>query len=309
MSRDGYFAAALPMKVPLFQLCSLLLLVSASSGCTELRARQEAREGNGFFLQGDYSSAAEKYRAAEALLPTLPVVVFNKGLACRQQMLPGAKSPENERVVRCALEAFKRYQELRPSDPRGEQLYVQTLFDADRFETLVGIYEAELRASPAHLGSINGLIQVYSRWDRFPDALRWTVRRAEVASQDAEAQYAVGVLIWNRLFQKGGGRERATFDPRSESAVLPPPFAEDDITGGERVRLADLGISHLEKALSLREGNREAMTYLNLLYRQKSYAFFDSLSDFQATMDKAESWRKKAMQVDASQKAAPSSER
>ena len=41
---------------------------------------------------------------------------------------------------------FQVYEDLlRPEDKRGEQLYVQTLFDADRFDTLNEMYEAQLR--------------------------------------------------------------------------------------------------------------------------------------------------------------------
>jgi hypothetical protein len=308
VSRDGHFAAALPMNSSTASLCRLLALLAALPACTELRARREAREGNGFFLEGNYSAAAEKYRAAEQLLPSLPVIAFNRGLACRQLMLPGSKTAENERFVRCALEAFDRYKKLAPSDPRGDQLYVQTLFDADRFENLVGIYEAELAAAPGSLAAINGLIQVYSRWDRFQETLNWTIRRAEVARQDAEAQYAVGVLVWNRLFQRGGSGARAQFDPRVEGAV-PPPTSEGEILGEERVRLADQGIAFLERALALRPAYREAMIYANLLYRQKSYAYFEQPAEYQAALDKAEAWRQKATQADLTQKSTVSPRR
>jgi len=303
VSRGGHFAAALIMKPSIHSICRLLLLLGASSACTELSARRVAREGNTLFADGNYAAAALKYAEAEQLMPTLPVIPFNRGLACRQLMLPGAKTAENERSVRCALEAFDRYKKLVPSDPRGDQLYVQTLFDADRFETLVKLYEGQLRSRPDDLAAINGLIQVYSRWDRFQDALRWTVKRAEVKNRDAEAQYAVGVAIWNYLFQKGGSGPRASFDPRVEGAIPPPP-GEGEVLGEERIRLADQGITFLERALAIRPSFREAMTYLNLLYRQKAYAFSDRPAEFQAAIDKAESWRQKAMQADAPSKPA-----
>lgn len=284
-----------------------LLVVAALgslSGCAELRARSHAREGNQLYHDGNYEAAVREFEAAEQIFPELPVVALNKGLACRQMMIPGSKSPEHQRAVDCALDAFKKLQTLRPDDPRGEQLYVQTLFDGDRYEILAAMYEKEHRERPTDVAPINGLIQVYSRWERPDDALRWTMRRAEVQSKEAEAQYAVGVFIWNELYQKGGSGDKATYDPRPDAVnpALPPVFGEGDIVGEERVRLATLGIQHLEKALSIRPTYREAMTYMNLLYRQKSIAYFDEPAKWQEAIDAAESWRKKAMESDLSAK-------
>jgi hypothetical protein len=47
-------------------------------------------------------------------------------------MAPGSKSSEQARAVDCAVESFLKLKQLRPEDPRGDQLYIQTLFDGDR---------------------------------------------------------------------------------------------------------------------------------------------------------------------------------
>lgn len=278
------------------RLFSLLCLVLALTGCAELRGRRHAREGNRLFLEGDYAKAAAEYSAAEQLLPSLNVITLNHGLACRQLMVPGAKGPAQEEAIRCALEAFSRLKKSQPADPRGEQLYLQTLFDAERFDDLVAHYQEQLKNAPQNLEAINALIQIYSRRERWDDALHWTQRRAEIAQRDAEAQYTVGVFIWNRLFQRGGHGERATYNPSGDvAATPPPPFNEGDIVGEERVRLADLGIAYLEKALALRPNYREAMTYLNLIYRQKSYAYFAQPEQWRINLEQAMAWQKKAL--------------
>ena len=40
------------------------------------------------------------------------------------------------------------------------------------------------------------------------------------------------------------------------------------------------------------------MTYLNLLYRQKSFAFFDRPEDWKAAVDAAEKWRLDATKLE-----------
>jgi tetratricopeptide (TPR) repeat protein len=279
----------LPLRIP------LLVTLTFALGCSELRARQHAREGNKHFREGDYAGAVEAYSASEALHP-LPVVLFNKGLACRQLMLPGAKTERNDRAVDCALAAFSRMKQLNPADLRAERLYQQTLFDADRFEALAHIYEQALKRDPQDPIALNAMIQVQARWGRFAEALRYTIERAERRPKDAEAQYAVGVFVYNRLFEKGGGPEKSNFDPRAEGldAKPTPTFAPGDIVGEERIQLADRGITYLKRALALRPNYADALTYLGLLERQKSFALFDNPTQWQVAVDSAQGFARRA---------------
>lgn len=281
-------------------LCAVVAV--SALGCSEFRARQRAREGNRHFQEGNYTAAVASYSAAEQLHP-MPVISLNKGLACRQLMMPGAKSRANEGAIDCALASFRRLKEQRPSDPRADQLYQQTLFDADRFDELARLYTAQLQKDPADLASLNGLIQVYSSSGRWDDALHWTIERATRAPRDAEAQYAVGVLIYTHLFEKGGGTEQSAYDPRPGAAPQPTPAtAPGDITGPARVALAERGIAFLKHALELRPAYVEAVTYLGLLYRQESFAYFDQPAQWQTAVDTAEEFRKRAGALQAQRK-------
>jgi tetratricopeptide (TPR) repeat protein len=277
----------------------IFVLLALLPGCSELRGRRHAREGNRLFEAGNYEQAVAEYDEAERLRPGLPQVALNKGLACRQLLGPGVPRPETERAASCALAAFQHLKELRPNDPRADQLYVQTLFDADRYETLAAMYQKQLAERPNDRAALDGLVQVYSRWDRWEDALRWIIKRADSDPSDAAAQYSVGAFVWDVLFRKGGSAEKNQFDPRAGAAdggVAAPLFGINDIVGQRRVQLAETGIAYLQKALQLRAGYREALTYLNLLYRQKSFAYFNDPAAWQAAVDKAESYRKQAVE-------------
>jgi hypothetical protein len=315
------------------RVCTLLLLVLSLAGCSELRARSHARDGNELYKRGEYAAALDEYERSERLYDRLPVVALNKGLTCRQLIVPGSRSAESQRAAACALSAFKRLATLRPDDPRGEQLYVQTLFDADRYDELAAMYEAQLRKRPDDMLAINGLIQVYTRSDRPEQALRWTIARADQHRSDADAQYAVGVAIYYELLQKGGGPDKSSYDPRSAASDTParpndpaekagnasrksdaqaakvadparPLFGVSDIVGQRRLSLADQGIGYLERALAVRPSHREALVYLNLLYRQRSFALFDQPGEWQKAVDAAESYRSRALALEAAARAA-----
>jgi tetratricopeptide (TPR) repeat protein len=292
----------------------LFALMAVTAGCSELQARRHAREGNDHFQSGDFAGAVREYEQADELHPGLYVVSFNRGLACRQLMIPGAKSAEQDRAVDCALAAFQKLKELRPEDPRGEQLYVQTLFDADRFDTLSAMYEAQLKKDPNDLAAINSLIAVHSRADHWADALRWSMKRADIQPKDAEAQHTVGVMIYQRLAQKGGSPDKSSYDPRPDPNASPkeqalkmaPPFTVGDIVGSERARLADLGVNYLNRALEIRPGYQEALVFMGLLYRQKAFAYFEKPTEWELCNKIAEEWRLKATQASPPLQHAPS---
>lgn len=284
---------------------ALLCLLSATA-CSELRARSRAREGNELYREGEYAAAARAFVEAEQLHPGLPVVALNHGLACRQLMLPGSHTPSSEQAADCALAAFARLRQLAADDPRGEQLYVQTMFDAERYRELAEMYGAQLAEQPDNLRALNGLIQVYSNWDRPAETLHWLRERAKRQPQDPEAQYAVGVSIFSRLFRAGGGADKAAYDPRGGASPeqTRPLFSVDDIVGKERAELAAVGIAHLQRAIALRPAYQEAFVYLNLLYRQKSFAYFDQPEAWFAAVEAAERYRAQAGAPDSAHAAA-----
>src|SRR6185295_15851121 len=152
-----------PMNGPSARARAALLLSIAisggvsSPGCTELRGRRRIREGNRLYGEGRYKEALERYRSAEALVPEMPLLWLNEGLACRQLMIPGARTADSDGAVDCAVAAFERQRQLAPADPRAEQLLVQTLFDGDRFEALAARYGERLKKDPADLAAVGGM--------------------------------------------------------------------------------------------------------------------------------------------------------
>jgi hypothetical protein len=84
-----------------------------------------------------------------------------------------------------------------------------------------------------------------------------------------------------------------------EPELIPPPAPPaalpGDVTGQARVELADQAIAHLEKAVALRPHYADAMTYLALVWRQKSFALFGELPAWQQAVDRANEWQQRAL--------------
>lgn len=257
------------------------------------------QEGNAAYRDGNYKEAVKLFDEAAKYMPNFPTLYLNKGFTCKQLVIPGSKTPESVVGANCAIEAFKRFMELKPDEPKGEMLYVQTLFDADRFSTLAEMYESRFAANPKDAQAVAGLMQVYSKWEKMDDALKWYQVNLELKPKDAEAFYAAGTFIYNQLLLKGGAADKQMWDPRpgAVNTGTPPIWLETDLQGQQRIDLAEAGIKYLEKAIELRPTYTDAMAYVNLLWRQKSFAYFDNPTEWQACVDKSAEWARKTMEV------------
>jgi len=303
--------------------CAAALVALAAAGgalgCSEVRGRKRIQEANELYKRGRYHEAVAAFESAEALVPNLPTLWLNKGYTCRQLIAPGGHDPESRRAADCALDAFRRLHELAPKDPRAEQLTVQTWFDTDAFETLEKNFLERAARAPGDYDVVHSLQEIYYKWGKWPQALEWSARAAALRPNDAEAQYGVGTFIWQILAARGGGPDMAAYDPRprpapagdeaaparprrrgksDEPELVPPPpppaSMPGDVTGKARVDLADQAIAHLEKAIALRPHYPDAMTYLALVWRQKSFALFAEPAAWQQAVDRANEWQKRA---------------
>jgi tetratricopeptide (TPR) repeat protein len=289
-----------------YSICVSTAIALLVGGCTQVRGRKRIQEANELYRRGKYAEAVALYEEAETLVPNLATLWLNKGYTCRQLIAPGGKDAESRRAAGCALEAFRRLGEIAPHDPRAAELTLATWSDIEDFPALESTFLDRNRRAPDDVDVVRGLQDVYYRWGKWPEALKWSKRAAALRPEDAEAQYGVGTFVWQILSARGGGSEMATYDPWPHAAPEPgkplgapapsPPLAAmSDVTGTLRVELADQGIAYLEKALARRPRYPEAMTYASLLWRQKSFALFADPIAWQGAVDEADAWQQKAL--------------
>ncbi|MBI5479336.1 MAG: tetratricopeptide repeat protein [Deltaproteobacteria bacterium] len=227
-------------------VAAALLAGAAATGCQDLRARQLLKSGNDYYRKGEYQLAVESYKKAEAIRPDIVQVHLHQAYAGLSLFVPGDTSPPNQQVAKDAIDAFNRYLKLRPADEKIRQIMIQTLIDSGRYDDALNFFKAKLAENPKDLEAIKALGVISSKAGRFEDGLGWYERRAQVTPNDPEAFYAIGTLCWERLYQRS------------------------DKAGEERIKLADRGIAALKHAVELKPKYVEAITYINLLYRERA---------------------------------------
>lgn len=273
----------------------MLAILAVCGSCTELHGRKEIQEGTAAYKRGDFTGAVAHFQRAIALLPAQPIAWLNLGYACRELVVPGATSGENRAPALCALDAFKHLRDLAPSDPRGDRLYVQTLFDAGEYRSIERTFSLRHERNPTDVDVVLALQQVYVRMGRWRDALTFYRKAAALRPNDPEAAYSAGTFIWQVLVAHGGGPAVDGYDPRPRpNRPARPAPGPDDVTGAERVALAEEGIALLERAAALRPHFTEALAYTGLLYRQESYARFDDPPAWERAVNQAAAYAARA---------------
>ena len=273
----------------------------------EVRGRKQIQEANELYKRGKYAEAVAAYEEAETLVPNLPTLWLNKGYTCRQLIAPGrqgSREPARRRLRARRVQASRR---ARAPGPARRPAHAPDLVRHRRLRRARGrTSSARNRRAPDDVDAVRGLQEVYFKWGKWREALDWSKRAAALRPDDAEAQYGVGTLRLAGAVGHGGGARDGGL--RAPGPHPPAPTARRDRSPrraarrrGERHhrrRCASSwptrGIAYLERALALRPRYPEAMTYLALLWRQKSFAFFADPIAWQGAVDEADDWQKRA---------------
>ncbi|MCA9673240.1 MAG: tetratricopeptide repeat protein [Myxococcales bacterium] len=258
---------------------ALFVTLLAAGGCNKAQSRALMKEGNALYKAGKLGAARAKFEEAAKLEPRFALAHLHIGYACIGLAAGRAKAEKQTLLLRGA-KAFRRYMVLSPSDGRGARFYLKTLLDAGRTKEATTFLEAEHKKRPRDVSVVQSLGMVASKAGRFEDALRWYEKRAALEPRDPKARYLVGTLVWEHLYHKRG-----------------------KVIGKTRVDIANRGIVALKKAIALQPSYVEAVTYVNLLLRERALGHDDEAAK-KADVAEADKWHKRAQQMLAAQSSA-----
>ena len=226
------------------------LLSLASAGCQQLRARDNLNKGVRAFNETNYQAAVDYFTAALELDPELVEAELYLATAYSQQFIPGALGEDNRRMAELAIENFNASSSRRP------------------------------RRDGENTTAMAGLANIYQNTNNLDRARDYYIMQAEIAPDDAVAQYSVGSLNWMIVFDKTVEREPE-----------------------ELSNLIEEGQQALDRALSLDEEYEDAMTYKNLLYREAAALIPEDsedeavLAEREDLLVQADEWFNKAMET------------
>jgi Tfp pilus assembly protein PilF len=264
----GILAAAL-IVVPVIIL---------SSGCNKLKARDNLNKGVNAFKSAQYTAAADDFKTAIDLDPSLPSARLYLATAYMQQWVPGSESPENTRVINGAMQEF------------------QTSLNSNNLE------------DKYKLIAMQSLASIYLQKKDYDKAEEWNKKVIQTDPKNKEAYYTLGVIAWSE-FVPAWKEARAAQNMRPEDPGplkdaapakgkkgAPPPT---DIKAENKAKywqkLTD-GIEDEKKALEIDPDYEYAMAYMNLLIRYRA-DFDDTKEQYQADVKQADDWVQKNLET------------
>jgi tetratricopeptide (TPR) repeat protein len=247
--------------VRLLTLAAIMLALFSTIGCSKLRARDQLNKGVTAYKNAKYEEAIDHFQQAVALDPTLINAKMYLATAFAQQYIPGADTPENNKM---AEQAIEQYQHVLDMNPARDQ----------------------------KVNSAKGIAYLYLNMKKFDDAKKFYRMAGDVDPNDPEPYYSVGVIDWTACYQPRM-EERAKLGMKPEDNLSAKNKEQKKACAelkAKNMPSIQEGIESLNKAIQLRPDYDDAMAYLNLMYREKADVECDDPAARQEDLKTADHW-------------------
>ncbi|HJZ97263.1 MAG TPA: tetratricopeptide repeat protein [Candidatus Solibacter sp.] len=246
------------MRKPILILAVAALAILSTS-CNQLKARDQLNKGVQAFTNAQYPEAVERFKTACELDPGFAAARLYLATAYMQQYIPGAESPENNKMAQAALDNFLKVLEQEPKNSLA-------------------------------MASIASLKLNQKKWD---ESEQWFDKLVAVEPNNADAYYSKGFIAWSKWYP-AYGKARAEAGMKQED---PGPLKDKKAKEALKEKWApviDNGIAALDKALQINPEYADAMAYENLLIRERA-DLADSKEEYEKQTKIADGWVDKAL--------------
>lgn len=238
-----------------------MLGLFCSAGCSKLRARDQLNKGVTAYKNAKYEDAIDHFQQAVALDPSLINAKMYLATAFAQQYIPGADTPDNNKMADQAIEQYQRVLDM--NAPRDQKV-----------------------------NAAKGIAYLYLNMKKFDDSKKYYRIASDLDPNDPEAYYSVGVIDWTACYAPRM-EERAKLGMKPDESLNPKNKDQNKVCAELKVKnwpLIQEGIDSLDKAIQLRPDYDDAMAYLNLMYREKADVECDDLAARQEDLKTADHW-------------------
>ena len=225
----------------------LLLAVSLLTGCDKIKSKQEIRKGNEFLKAAQYQSALAAYEDALRLDPGETKLHKHIGISYMGMYQPGSKHPKDLEFAQKAIDNLKQYSAAYPEDTKSLEYLVSMYLNTERYDDAIAFYQNELlKRNPKDVKAMQSLARLYFKKGDFDNGVTWLKKQLEIEGNNPEVYYLIGVQAWDRSYN------------------FP------DLDPALRAKAVEDGLQSLNKAVELKPDYFEAVSYINLLYREKA---------------------------------------
>lgn len=225
----------------------LVLALLALPGCNKIKSKQEIKKGNDFLKAAQYQSALSAYQEALRLDPGEEKLHKHIGIAYMGMYQPGSKHPKDLEFAQKAIDNLKQYVAAYPEDTKVLEYLVSMYLNTERYDDAIAFYQNELlKRNPKDSKAMQSLAMLYFKKGDFDSGVKWLKERLTVEGDNPEVYYLIGVQAWDRSYNY------------------------PDVDPVLRAKIVDDGMAALNKAVEMKPDYFEAISYINLLYREKA---------------------------------------
>lgn len=251
----------------------LLLAVSFLTGCDKIKSKQEIKKGNEFLKAAQYQSALAAYDEALRLDPGETKLHKHIGISYMGMYQPGSKHPKDLEFAQKAIDNLKQYSAAYPEDTKSLEYLVSMYLNTERYDDAIAFYQNELlKRNPKDVKAMQSLARLYFKKGDFDNGVLWLKKQLEIEGNNPEVYYLIGVQAWDRSYN------------------FP------DLDPALRAKAVEDGLQALNKAIELKPNYFEAVSYINLLYREKAKMETDPVKKQEYT-DTANKYLQQALEM------------
>jgi len=259
------------MRKPTFLTAVALLAatLAMTAGCDKLKSRDQLNQGVLAFRNAKYVDAVEHFKQAIALDDNNPYARLYLATAYMSQWIPGAISPENEQMAQQARDEFMKVLDKDPNEKTA-------------LASLASLNYNEASSLPPD-----------KKAEKLDEAAKWYKKLIEVDPKNKEAYYSLGVIAWAKWYP-ADMTARANLHMRPED---PGPIKDKKIKEDLKTQYSGIieeGMGDLNKSLEIDPEYEDAMSYLNLLIREKA-DLLDTPDEYKQQIQIADGWIQKAL--------------
>jgi tetratricopeptide (TPR) repeat protein len=251
-----------------------------ATGCTEVRTRLALNKGNELYTAQKYEEAIEEYEKILNYDPDHWMANYLIAMSYVALYRPGSTHEKDVRYSESGIAQLEKLLDLTPPNKEeGEKIeayYLSMLTSSDQNAKAIEYLERKFAENPqdANLAAKIGDLALKS--GNVEKALDYLQKRANLQPDNKEAWYTIGVACWARSYHGG---------------IM--------VSNAERAGLIETGMEALEKALEIDSEYFDALSYTNLLYREKMKALVaeGKNAEAQEAYQKAEEYLKRALEV------------
>ena len=262
------------MMKKLLLAATVIGLAFALSGCEKLRARDNLNKGAQAFKNAKYPDSVELFKKSVDLDPTFTTARLYLAMAYMSQYIPGADSPENNKMSDAAYSEFQKV----------------------------------LEQDPKNTTALASIASLFFNQKKLDEAKDWYVKLIAIDPNNKEAYYTLGVIAWTKVFQvRMEARAKLGMKPED-----PGPLKDKKVrvaVSEKNLPIVEDGIQKITKSLEIDSKYDDAMAYLNLLFRERA-DLAESSELYKKDVETADQWvqktleTKKTKQAEAEKKAA-----